>query len=178
VIAVLSSTLWCHRWLSSSSSSDIAVACCLGPLFACCLIAAVSGLGPLSHYCILGLPTSLPKRPSLLGFLYHIVLAGSLARLCPCTVSLLYWVSTSCWLWPIPSMVHSFPRSEFSQRHLSCTMPLLQDGIPSCRQQPTSSRIHSLLGSVPLALHFTLQLYASPCAAPSILRLFSLWHLP
>jgi uncharacterized membrane protein YeiH len=50
-------------------------------------------------------------------------------------------------------------------------MPLLHGGIPSFRWQPPSPGIHNLLGSVPLASPITLEIYAGPCAASSILRL-------
>jgi hypothetical protein len=91
--------------------------------------------------------------------------------------AILHCGSSSSQWWPVYSGIPNFPRSRFSWRHSSCTVPLLHDGTPSCRQQQTSFGIHNLLGSVPLALHIILQLASSPCAASSILWLVSLQHL-
>jgi hypothetical protein len=77
-------------------------------------------------------------------------------------VPLLYFGLSSCRLWPITSMVHNSPGSEFFWRCSSCAMPLLRGRTPSCRRQPTSSEIHNLLGSVPVALRTALHLDAAP----------------
>jgi hypothetical protein len=74
------------RSLLSTPSSDIVAVCRLGPLFACCLVAAVSGLGPLCIVAFLALPTSLPERPSFRGSWCDIVFVLSLTSvsLVPC----------------------------------------------------------------------------------------------
>jgi hypothetical protein len=138
----------------------------------------------LPHSCCLRHKSPMPllhsgsfQRPSFPGFLYHIVLDISLAIVSPapchfCTMG------HPPGLRPIPSVVHNFPGSEFSWRRFFCTMPLLHDGIPFCRRQPTSSGIHNLLGSVPVALHFTLQLDVGPCATSSLFPKISLRFLP
>jgi hypothetical protein len=58
---------------------------------------------------------------------------------------------------------YNFLGPQFFWSCFSCAVPLLQDGTPSCRWQPTSSGIYNLLGSVPTALRVALQLDASPC---------------
>jgi hypothetical protein len=72
------------------------------------------------------------------------------------------------------SLAHPWLWSTYSWRCSCCSMPLLHGGTPSYRRQPTSSRIHNLLGPVPLALRVALQLHASPCAASSLLPKISL----
>jgi hypothetical protein len=54
VIAALISMLWYHLWSMSFPSSNIAAICCLGSLFAYCIVAAVAGLSQLCHWSLLG----------------------------------------------------------------------------------------------------------------------------
>jgi hypothetical protein len=121
LITVLSFTLQCRLWLFSPSS-DIAVFYHVDPLFACCLTAAVLGLGPLCHCCIPG-PSNVSSRMSILsGFLVpH--RPGCISCDCvPCAVARLYCGSSSCRLWQITSVTHNFPGSEFSWRRFSCAI--------------------------------------------------------
>jgi hypothetical protein len=80
----------CRTPLISSQSWDAAAVLCLGCLFVCCLVAAVSGLGPLCHCCIPGHSNVSSRTSVLSGFLVpHCPGCISCDRV-PCAVPLLY----------------------------------------------------------------------------------------
>jgi hypothetical protein len=79
----------------------------LGSLFVSCIVAAVLGFGLLCHCCIPGPSNASSEMPVLSGFLVPYCPGRMSCDRVPCAVPFLYFGSSSCQLWPIPSTVQN-----------------------------------------------------------------------
>jgi hypothetical protein len=154
-----------------------------------------SSLPPRSFICLLPHSCCLRSR-SLMPFLHsgpfkHLfspicsfrVLGAMSSFPCFCSLCSLARATFAQWVILILAVANSLCGPQFSwvpiflKRFLFHHATLAQLS-PSCKRQPTSSRIHNLLGSFPLSLRVALQLATRPYAGSSVPWPVSLWHLP